>query len=78
MGDDDQKRQRSSLAVLLTVAVSLLPVVYVLAIGPIIALVDQNYISDDAYLFVYWPLIALYENCPPVQAPLDWYVDLWQ
>ena len=64
------------LAVLLVVV--LLPVLYVLSLGPAVLLVDTTN-SDElmaAFVVVYYPLLWLHANTW-LRKPLDAYVDLW-
>ena len=70
------ERPRSSLAVWLIVAAVLLPVVYVLSIGPAMQL-DGGGILSDRFIWTYWPLLWLHAHCPPARNVLDWYVGLW-
>jgi hypothetical protein len=58
----------------------LMPVLYVLSIGPACWLAKHGYLSDDerspAHLF-YTPLIWLHERVPMTQNALERYVELW-
>jgi len=67
---------RSSLAVWLTVAVLLLPILYVLSVGPVFWLHKHGYLGYSA-LAIYGPLSYLYDSCQPVRYAIDWYASLW-
>ena len=60
-------------------------VVYVLSVGPVAGwiawrqrseadLSDERIESLESF---YLPLIFIYDHCPPIRNPLEWYVDLW-
>jgi len=70
-------RRSSPLAVLVAAAILLLPVAYVLSVGPAVWLFDHGYLGEWASV-IYAPLVHLYENCKPVAAALDWYIQLWR
>ena len=56
---------------------TMLPVLYVLGIGPA-AWTAVNYpATEKALEAVYSPLLILSDNCRPVSATLNWYMDLW-
>jgi|GEM_PF-6314152 len=68
-------------AVLVMILLILVPIFYVLSIGPVVWLNDRNYIDVDentAVLMFYAPLIYLHNYSPQLAAPLDWYVGLWE
>ena len=69
-------RPRSSLAVWLVVGVVLLPALYVLSVGPVWWLMAHDYLRLGSD-FVYWPLYAIMEACPPIRHLLNWYISLW-
>ena len=52
---------------------AVLPLLYILSIGPAAAFFSHSETVKDIYL----PLIWLYENVPAVDRPLEWYVGLW-
>jgi hypothetical protein len=74
---EDPKQPRSRLGGWPVVAaVLLLPVAYVLSTGPVCWLIQRNYLPNHAD-FVYWPLNALANFCPPIGRVLHWYISLW-
>ena len=82
MTDNENDRPRSSLTVWLTVAVVLLPVVYVLSVGPIVGYVVANpNVSNQTkarIMFFYAPLAWLYDNSESAKAAFDWYFAFWK
>ena len=55
----------------------LLPVLYVLGLGPA-ALLAKHYPATEYSLgILYLPLMALAQNCTPVESGLLWYTKLW-
>jgi hypothetical protein len=56
----------------------LIPVLYVLGIGPGAKLRRAGWVPEKPYKVVYNPLIKLSSNCKPVDRFLTWYVkDIW-
>lgn len=74
---DNQDRQHGPFICCLTVALILLPVVYVLGFGPARWLGNNGYLGDEVKI-VYVPLCLFAEYCPPVEGALQWYVELWR
>jgi hypothetical protein len=74
MSDETQARRGYGLWVAVGV---LVPVVYVLALGPVAAVVKATGRGRDAARAIYAPLIWLSEAVPPIQVPLRWYERLW-
>ena len=68
--------RRGSLAVWVAIVVIVLPVLYVLSLGPGVWLDNHGYLSDAADM-IYWPLDKLYDQWQPAHAFFDWYVELW-
>ncbi len=54
----------------------LAPVLYVLSIGPVVALVQQTGQSHDAVEAIYAPVIWLHDHTP-LKEPLERYGKLW-
>ena len=56
-----------------------LPILYVLSIGPLEALDDSGYISVNLVWAraVYWPLGWCCERSESFASAIDWYIDLW-
>jgi len=76
---DESRRTRLPVAPLVAVVVVLLlPILYVLAVGPLNALVDNGYINADSTLcewlrVIYEPLATCAANCPALESFLTWY-----
>jgi len=81
-GMDEGRRTRFRAAPLVAVVVLLLlPVLYVLASGPLVALVSNGYISDKSTLYhalevIYWPLAFCADHCQPFASFLEAYMKL--
>jgi hypothetical protein len=76
---DDQPRRL--VAVLIAGAIILLPVAYVLSVGPANWLYNHGPISQpakDLITHVYWPLGWLCDHCKPFFDVLAWYIDFWK
>jgi|GEM_PF-1442834 hypothetical protein len=66
--------------------VAMLPVLYVLSIGPVAGWAQRRQQNDagssvenlQAIKSFYTPLIIIHDNCPPIGDALEWYVDLWE
>jgi hypothetical protein len=76
------KHDRGAAALLATLGIlaPLLPMLYVAAIGPLVSLNNRGYFGSDtqeALIFVYWPLEWTAQHCEPVGTALEWYVSLW-
>ena len=73
-------RSGGAAAVIVLILLLILPVAYVLSIGPVVWLNTRDYIHvgpDSPVEKFYAPLEYAHENLPTVAAPLDWYVELW-
>jgi hypothetical protein len=70
-------RPSTTLLICLVVVGILLPVVYILSIGPVYWLVAQGYLSIGA-MTAYSPLEWLALNCPPFHDAIDWYLSFFQ
>ena len=70
-------RPSSTLLIWLIVAGVLLPLVYILSVGPVYWLIAQGYLSTSAD-WIYLPLGFLSNHCPPFQDAMDWYVGFFQ
>ena len=57
-------------------ALLLLPVLYVLSIGPVVAAVKRTGKGEDAAMSFYAPVIWLHNNTP-LEKPLEWDAELW-
>jgi hypothetical protein len=76
--DDDRKRP--PVVPLVAVGVlALLPVLYVAAIGPLAALFQHGYITENSTVgnlleVIYLPLLVCSQSCPPLESFLEWYI----
>lgn len=70
-------RRSSPLAALVAAAILLLPVTYVLSVGPAVWLFDHGFLGEWAGV-IYAPLEYLHSHCKPAAGVLDWYVELWR
>jgi len=73
----NDQRRGSTAAAWLVLASMLLPVLYVLSIGPAIRLLSHSQYVGYAAAF-YAPLDWLSMACKPFDDALRWYVSLWQ
>jgi len=79
MTDHDNKQQgRSAAGVVVLVCVVLLPVFYVLSVGPAAWLVKHKCLPETIVDTIYLPLLWLHENVKPARYLLEWYVALWE
>ena len=70
-------RPSTALLICLVVAGLLLPLIYILSIGPVYWLVAQGYLSSSAES-IYLPLGLLSKLSPPVRDAIDWYISFFQ
>jgi hypothetical protein len=78
---DDERRSRLP-AVLVALVIVVLPVLYLLAIGPLNALVEHGYIASEspicsALRMIYLPVVFVAEAYEPFGSALHWYLELW-
>ncbi len=83
MDDKPGKRAAGGAAIVAVVVVVfvLLPLVYLLAIGPIVWLHDRGYVSVEPGSLVarvYYPAEIAVEHCPPFARAIDSYRSLWE
>ena len=71
----ESKRTGSGAVVALVLAV-LLPALYVLSIGPVVALVEKTGVGGEEARVFYAPVIWLHDNTP-LEKPLEAYAELW-
>jgi hypothetical protein len=74
----DETKPRSSLAVWLVVVLLLLPVGYVLSIGPAVWLIKHGYLNKQVSQTFYGPLIFVASLWGPMMRLLQWYAELWR
>ena len=72
MSERDEKRGGSGCAITGVVLI-LLPVLYVLSIGPAVWLAIHDYLSFDAFDFIYSPVHFLAERSDWFAFAADWY-----
>jgi len=70
-------RPSTTLLICLIATGILLPVTYLLSMGPVYWLVAQGYLSISV-LNAYLPLEWLAYICPPFQDAIDWYLSFFQ
>jgi len=77
MSESPNRRARHSQLrwIIIASAMLLLPVLYVLSIGPAGWANQNGYLPDDIRGF-YAPIVWLHDNTP-LAKPLDWYGELW-
>lgn len=83
--DEKRSAKRGSggaaVLVVLIVGLGLLPLVYTLSIGPVILMVDRNWIGKEwmpALETTYWPLEWTSNNVPIVGPAIMAYAEWWQ
>jgi hypothetical protein len=74
---EPNKKPRGSGCLLWGVAL-MLPVLYVLSIGPVAWLAGQYPAIEEFAQLVYFPLVIAAKTFPPVENALKWYLDFWQ
>lgn len=73
-----QKETRAQpLAVIIIVVLLMLPVFYVLSVGPAVWLISQGYLDDGAARWFYGPLEWLAERSEMIRSCFQWYVSLF-
>jgi hypothetical protein len=75
-------RKKPGVAFWATVAVVVVPLLYVLSFGPACWITDQDWCPirlHDAHYIVYWPMLRLLENGPAWLADaIMWWVGMWE
>ena len=77
MTERDDKRSGSGCAIGLVVILVVLPVLYVLSIGPAYGVARRFPATDDFLRSCYLPLGFLHEKIPAFARLLDWYMGLF-
>ena len=72
--DDDKPKQRSGCALGFTVLVAVLPVLYVLSVGPVVWLSVHDWVPENVLGVLYWPLDQLCRWSPTINGMVSWYV----
>ena len=78
----DENRRTGFTVALVTAAALVLPAAYVLAAGPVNALMNYGCIPRGSLAwtcaaFAYRPISWLMEHSEPVNSVMTWYLDLW-
>jgi hypothetical protein len=70
----------AALAVVIVLALIVLPALYVASVGPAVWLIDKGYISKESAMLqaIYWPLETLVHNSRTASEVLTWYADLFR
>jgi hypothetical protein len=75
MADETHKRSGLRWAIILA---ALLPLVYVLSLGPASYVVTRRGKGMHGVRTAYAPLFWVYQRFTLVRSPLEWYVDFWE
>lgn len=78
MEEREQKRGGARCAIGCGVLLILVPVLYVLSLGPAVWIGDHYELTRDVITAVYYPLFLLAKRFEPIKQMLDWYVGLWR
>ena len=75
--DSPSRHKRTGVAIAVLI-VALLPILYVLSVGPAAMLISTTESGElvSVFLVVYYPLNWLHDNTP-LREPLEAYVELW-
>lgn len=71
------KQSRGAFVVVLVALLVILPVCYVLSIGPAVWLVSINYLDSNLYSLIYGPVLWLCKQWPALESFTNWWVDLF-
>jgi len=71
-------RGGAGLALVVLLIFMLLPMLYVLSVGPADYLVRSGNINGETVRTIYWPLAWLYDSWEPIQPLFEWYLELWK
>lgn len=76
---DDKGKSGGGLAILLMAVVALLlPIVYVLSIGPAVWLLNRGLLPETPLVTIYAPLEWLARSSDWFQAAAEWYIQFWE
>lgn len=76
-GQLQRRKRRIGGGPLVAVLLLLLPVGYVLSIGPTARLANDGKMSLSSWVTIYRPIIRIAGVWKPAHAAMEWYVDLW-
>jgi hypothetical protein len=74
----ENRKSLHRLAGAILAAMLLLPVLYVLSIGPAAWLCVKGYIDSDSSMAIYWPVLWLAGQSQAPKVALGWYISLWK
>ncbi len=66
------------LLVVMMFALVLLPLLYVLSVGPVVMMVDRGGMDREFWTWFYAPLEWLHSHVEFVRPFLEWYIELWR
>jgi len=72
--NEDGSRPLSGYVLLFT---AVLPLLYILSIGPAAAIANHYHLHSEGLQTVYFPLMWLCDHVPTVDRALEWYTRLW-
>ena len=61
----------------IAVPLVVVPMVYVLSMGPAVLLRNRGFITQDSFLWFYAPVVWLDSRSAYVNLALEWYLQLW-
>lgn len=71
------KENRSGCAIAVTIGFVLLPVLYLLSIGPAVWLVEHKRMPEPLAEVIYAPVLILADWAPAFRNLLEWYIQFW-
>ena len=72
-----QRPNRSKSVAIILVVVFLLPVIYMLSVGPATWLYHHGHLGGDRVHAIYGPLILIRDWSPTCDAAMEWYLGWW-
>lgn len=67
----------AAVVVVMLVTMVLLPLLYVLSVGPVIMMIERGVLDTEFWAWFYGPLEWLHDHVAFIRPFLDWYVRLW-
>jgi len=77
MTSTETKSRSSRLTVAIIAAVVLVPIAYLLSIGPAAWLLGHDYIPEDVFITYLEPASFLARHCRPFHQAIEWYASLF-
>ena len=71
------KSRSAPVAIIIVVMLVVLPILYVLSVGPAVWMFHSGYIGDEVIDVVYFPVIALHDNSAIAGHVLEQYVEMF-